>query len=77
MMKTTILYRIKNDINGNPRGVYVGYENGYEVAGWVMYHNGYRAIWDAEFRQAYRGAVVQVTPKQFREFKNRLVPPVD
>lgn len=77
MMKTTILYRIKNDVNGNPRGVYVGYENGYEIAGWLMGYNGYHAIHDAEFRQAYRGAVVEVMPKQFREFEKRLTQPVD
>lgn len=63
-----IRYRAKNDVNGNPRRVYVLYRDGVAVASWDEGYAGYGAVPSQYRDMAKQADTVDVAVRTYRDY---------
>ena len=67
-MATIKHYCASNDVNGNPRRVYVFFSDGEAIAAWDEGYCGSDSVPGAWRQQAYDAERIKCTVKEYRQF---------
>lgn len=62
-------YCASNDVNGNPRRVYVFFSDGEAIAAWSEGYSGHHAVPGPWRQQAYDAERIKCSVKEYRQWR--------